>query len=256
MRYIYFFSVEKKSLLRELKPTFFFRLSCRTVISDRDSVATSKNFQEYIYKRYGIRWFFLKKLSKSYLSERYIGFVKTRLSMAMSDRESRGLDGRRWTGFLEPLLKEYNNSSIQGTSYTRQSVHKDNFDHFLGQLLDTDQPELLFNSGTVAPFRNESWNRKAFRFTRGQRVLLSKRAEWKARQRYHAFEKYSTQGGFTKTVYTVGNMHLRKVRGLKNFVAVYSLKEYGPNVHFYEAELKGVDETAGSDPSAMTKASS
>lgn len=200
-------------------------------------MATSQNFQNYLTKKYSIRWFLLKKLSKAYLSERYIGFVKNRLSVAMNHKGS-----KRWVDFVEPLLKEYNTSKIEGTSYTRQSVNKYNFDHFLTQLLKTDQPELLFNSGTVAPFRYEKWNKLLFRYSLGQKVLLSKRAEWKSRHRYHAFEKYSVEGGYSEKIYTVSGMQLRKTHKLRDLVPVYSLKEYGPSMHFYESELKSVNE--------------
>lgn len=200
-------------------------------------MATSRNFQQYLAKKYSLRWFLLKKLSKAYLSERYIGFVKNRLSVAMRHKDS-----KRWVDFIEPLLKEYNTTKIEGTSYTRQSVNKYNFDHFLSQLLKTDQPELLFNSGAVGPFQHEKWNRLLFRFSLGQKVLLSKRAEWKTRHRYHAFEKYSVEGGYSDRTYTVSGMQLRRTSKLRDLVAVYSLKEYGPSLHFYEPELKAVNE--------------
>lgn len=215
---------------------FVFYLSSRTIISDRDTVASSKNFRSYLTSKYGLSWFFLPKLSKSYLSERYIGFVKNRLSVALKRGSS-----KRWIDFVPALLKEYNTMKIEGTSYRRQAVTKENFDHFLSQLLGTDQPELLFNSGVVSRFQTEAWNRLAFRFRLGQKVLLSKRAEWKAKHKYHAFTKFSVEGGYSDKLYTVSGMQLRKTKGLKDLIAVYSLAEYGPSMHFYEPELKAID---------------
>lgn len=162
--------------------------------------------------------------------------MKNRLSVAMNHKKT-----NRWVDFLEPLLREYNTSKIEGTSYTRQSVNKYNFEHFLSQLLKTDQPELRFNAGAVGPFRHEKWNRLVFRFSLGQKVLLSKRAEWKSKHRYHAFEKYSVEGGYSSNVYTVSGMQLRRTRQPNSLVAVYSLREYGPGMHFYEPELKSVN---------------
>lgn len=199
-------------------------------------MASSKKFRQYLASKYGLSWFFLPKLSKAYLSERYIGFVKNRLSVAMKYHSS-----KRWIDYVPQLVKEYNTSKIEGTSYRRQAVNKDNFEHFLTQLLGTDQPELLFNSGVVSRFQTEAWNKLAFRFSLGQKVLLSKRAEWKAKHKYHAFTKYSVEGGYSSKLYTISGMQLRKTKGLKDLVAVYSLSEYGPSMHFYEPELKAVD---------------
>lgn len=162
--------------------------------------------------------------------------MKNRLSAALKFRSS-----KRWIDFVPGLVKEYNTTKIEGTSYRRQAVTKDNFDHFLTQLLGTDQPELLFNAGVVSRFQTESWNRLVFRFRLGQKVLLSKRAEWKAKHKYHAFTKYSVEGGYSEKPYTVSGMQLRMTKGLKDMVAVYSLAEYGPTMHFYEPELKAVD---------------
>jgi len=61
----------------------------RTIYSDRDAVATSEQFRIKLAKKFGIRWFFLKKGSKSYLAERYIGFMKTKLSQAMEAKQTK-----------------------------------------------------------------------------------------------------------------------------------------------------------------------
>lgn len=219
----------------------------RTVNSDRDSVAQSPNFRRYLEKNYGIKWFFLPKNSKSYLAERYIGFVKTKLSQAMTIRNT-----ERWVDLVPPLLREYNTQRVEGTTYARQAVNRKNFHHFLGQLLKTDDPEILFNGNRVGPFENQSWNDKVFKFRLGEKVLLSRAAEWKASARrdagdistYHAFTKHSVEGGFSKAVYTVSGMQLRVTRGFKNYVAVYSLKEIGDSsMHFYENELRPVEDS-------------
>lgn len=225
------------SWLRAIEQFVELTQNVKSIITDRDSVTRSANFQRYIMNKYGIKWVFLPKNSKSYLSERYIGFVKTKLSQALLHRES-----KRWVAFIEPLVKEYNKSYIEGTSYTRQSVNKNNFDHFLTQFLGTEQPELLFNAGAVSPFKTQAWNAQIFKFSVGEKVLLSKRAEWKSKHKYHAFTKFSTEGGFSDRVYTIGAMQLRKTKGLRHFVAVYALEEYGPSLHFYERELKKVNQ--------------
>jgi hypothetical protein len=154
---------------------------------------------------------------------------------------------KRWVDYVPALVKEYNTTKIEGTSYTRQSVQPANFDHFLTQYLKTDQPELAFNSSAAGPFQSASWNRAIFKFRVGQKVLLSKKAEWKSKHKYHAFTKYSVEGGFSDQTYTVSGMQLRKTKNMKDFVPVYSLREYGPAMHFYTAELKSVNQPAESE---------
>ena len=211
-----------------------------TVFTDRDTVATSENFRARIMSRYGIRWYFLKKGSKSYLAERYIGFVKTKLSQALESREE---PTKNWVQFLKPVVEEYNKQKIEGTAYSRQSVDADNFHHFLQQKFRTADPEARFSGFKVGPFENERWNRAIFRFAPGDKVLLARRANWKdPDQKSGIFSKHSTVGGFGPVVYTVSGRQLRQSKsgGGKHYVAVYGLKEMGRELHFYDAELKAV----------------
>ena len=210
------------------------RRDVRCIYSDRDSVATSLNFRDTIYNRYKIKWGFLKKGHKAYLAERYIGFMKTKLSQALAQR-----GGKKWIQFVDPIVKEYNNEKIENTSYRRQAVNRVNFDHFLSQLLKTSEPELEFNRFKAGPFENSQWNKKIFKFDLGQRVLLARSANWKdSKEKAKAFTKISMVGGFGKTVYTVTGRQLRCSKGCKSYVPVYSLGELGPSLHFYANELK------------------
>jgi hypothetical protein len=216
----------------------------RTIYSDRDSVATSPKFKTKMISAYGLRWYFLKKGSKSYLAERYIRFVKTKLSQAMLQKRT-----KNWIQFVRPLVGEYNKQKIEGTTFRRQAVDKSNFSAFLSQLFRTDEPELLFNTSHAGPFLQEKWNRQIFRFQVGQKVLLARQANWKkiegdTDKKATVFLKASTVGGFGDQHFTVSGRQLRKQKGLKDFVAVYSLAEMGPSLHFYEQELKSLSTTA------------
>ena len=209
----------------------------RTIFSDRDAVATAPTFRRTIMSRYNLRWYFLTKGSKSYLAERYIRFVKTQLSIALQHKNT-----KNWIQFVPALLQTYNAQKIGGTDYTRQGVHRDNFETFLRDYFKSSQPELAFNAAKAGPFAQDTWNRKIFRFKLGQRVLLSRAANWRTgREAGGAFLKASTRGGFGDKTYTVSGRQLRAARGLKDFVTVYSLSEMGPSVHFYQSELKSVD---------------
>lgn len=209
-------------------------LNVRTIYSDRDSVATSSSFREKLRERFGLSWYFLKKGHKAFLAERYIGFVKTKLSQALAHK-----GGKNWVQFVKPLVEEYNKEKIAGTSYRRQAIKRINFGHFLSQLLKTEQPELSFNGFKAGPFQNQDWNRKIFKYNLGDRVLLARRANWKeADQKLTTFTKISSVGGFGPTVFTVSGRQLRASKNFKVFVPCYSLNELGPSLHFYTNELK------------------
>lgn len=208
-----------------------------TIFSDRDTVATSRNFRARISDKYKVNWYFLKKGSKSYLAERYIGFVKTKLSQALLSRET---PTKNWCQFVEPIVGEYNRQKIEGTAYSRQSVRVENFHHFLQQKFKTDDPEANFAGFKVGPFVNERWNLAIFKFSLGQKVLLARRANWKESDgKSGPFTKHSTVGGFGPKIYTISGRQLRQTKGLK-YVAVYGLEELGRSLHFYDAELKAV----------------
>ena len=204
------------------------------IFSDRDSVATSPKFRETILKKYKIEWNFLKKGNKSYLAERYIGLVKTRLSQVLVHR-----GGKKWIDLVQPLVKEYNKEKIEGTSYSRQSVENKNFLHFLSQLLKTDDPELRFNAFKAGPFAHHNWNKKIFKFDLGEKVLLARTANWKfGEEKLGHFGKVSMVGGFGQKAYTVSGRQLRSTKDKNRYVEVYSLDEFGPSMHFYCKELK------------------
>ena len=209
-----------------------------TVFSDRDTVVTSAAFRLRLMKKHSVNWYFLKKGSKSYLAERYIGFVKTKLSQAL---ESRKTDTKNWLQFVQPLVKEYNEQKIEGTNYSRQSVDQDNFQHFLQQKFKTPDPEAAFNGFKIGPFVNDRWNVALFRFSPGQKVLLARHANWKDAEQKSAgaFSKFSTEGGFGPKVYTVSGRQLRQTKTGK-FVAVYGLEEMGRSLHFYDSELRSL----------------
>ena len=208
-----------------------------TIYSDRDTVVTSKNFRHRMIVKHYVNWYFLKKGSKAYLAERYIGFVKTKLSQAL---ESRTSPTKNWVQFVEPLVSEYNKTKIEGTSYSRQAVDSNNFQHFLQQKFKMKDPETMFSGFKIGPFVNKQWNLAIFKFALGQKVLLARASNWKEQKK--GFEKRSTTGGFGSTEYTVSGRQLRQTVKKNKFVAVYALQEFGNSLHFYESELRATNE--------------
>ena len=212
----------------------------RVLLSDRDSVATSVDFRRKIEAKYGIRWHFLRKGNKSYLAERYVGFVKTKLSQALSLTPGK----KRWVDLVLPLCQTYNAEKIAGTSYTRKSVQASTFNHFLSQLLKLRggeaELENRFSGFKASPFLNERWNTRVFKFKLGDKVRLSRAANWKAEsgeKKAGIFERASSKGHFSRAVYTVSGRQLRTNKKRDSMVAVYSLAEFDNLFHFYESDL-------------------
>ena len=211
--------------------------------SDRDSV-TSERFRQHIQEKYGIRWHYLKKGHKSFLAERYVGFVKTRLSASLEAEREKTTNlqrPRRWVHLVEPLVREYNGQLIPGTSYRRQAVSRENFTHFLQQKLGRDY-DLVTSGHAAGPFLSQAWNRAVFKFGLGDRVRVSRKADWTDPENRAGFKKVSLSGGFGRRIYTIEGRQLRATRDGKRMVPVYKLAEVtGGGFNFYENELSLVD---------------
>ena len=239
----------------------------RTIYSDRDSVATSKNFRTELFEKYGIEWHFLRKGNKAFRAERYIGFVKTKLSQALASPAAKKFGEKKWTVFVEPIVTRYNKEVIFGTSYSRQSVDPSNFDHFIGQLFFgksfSEDATLSYNGFAAGPFATPRWNKKIFKFNLGDRVLVARKANWKFdAEKLHSFRKISADGGFGKPVYTVSGRQLRLDKTRKCFVPVYSVAEFDDDngntlrLNFYENELRAAPTIPSSDDAVAAAAAS
>ena len=207
------------------------------VYSDRDSVA-SKTFRRRIYDKYALRWYFLKKGHKSYLAERYIGFVKTKLSQVLEDDPQLAVR-KRWIHLVDPLVREYNSQTVPGTRYKRQAVSKENYSDFLSQLFGGDKDfDLKISGRVVGAFQNPRWNQDIFRFELGDRVRVSRKADWTDPENRSGFKKVSTVGGFGSRLYTISGRQLRTNKEGARFVPVYKLKEIRDGgFNFYENDL-------------------
>jgi len=211
------------------------------IYSDRDSVATSPTFKEHVHQKYKINWYFLKKGNKSYLAERFIGYIKNQLSKALASKEG---PGKRWIDYLKPICDNYNAQVISGTKFRRGQINESNFDSFVEQLFDIeDASGQRYNAATVASFdHHPAWNKAIFKFELGDTVLLQRAANWKLK--HSSFAKISQEGAFSSDLFTVSGRQLRADKLFKHLVPSYSLKEFGSNLHFYENELLRVDKNA------------
>ena len=216
------------------------------IYSDRDSVA-SKAFRARVQSRYGIRWYFLKKGHKSYLAERYIGFVKTKLSQAL-ESDSALAKNKKWIDLVEPLVREYNTQLIPGTRYRRQAISKENYSDFLAQLFKSPDYDLQISGRIIQPFDNERWNRAVFAFDLGDKVRVSRKADWTDPENRAGFKKVSTVGSYGSKIYTVSGRQLRTTKQGTRFVPVYKLKEIRDGgFNFYENELVRASSTQSTE---------
>lgn len=214
------------------------------IYSDRDSVASS-GFRRKILDQYGIRWHFLKKGHKSYLAERYVGFVKTKLSQVL-ESDQQLLSRKRWVDLVDPLVREYNQQQIEGTTYKRQAVSKENFSAFLSQLFKTKDYDLQITGRAINEFARSDWNSKVFAFKLGDRVRVSRKADWTdPNNRGGGFQKVSMVGGYGSKIYTISGRQLRATKDFARFVPVYKLAEVNDGgFNFYENELVRVKNAA------------
>ena len=212
----------------------------KAVYSDRDSVARSEKFRDRLARKYRLNWYFLKKGHKSYLAERYIGFIKRKLGQALATRPAT----KRWVTFLQPICDAYNDERVPGTIYRRGAITKARFDDFVGQLFGCRDPTLeRYNSFKAGPFEHKDWNKACFKFEPGDLVHVLRSSAWMknigGKDSKSAFTKSSSEGSFTRRAFKIAGRQLRANRTYSRLVPVYSLKEFGErHLHFYESELR------------------
>jgi hypothetical protein len=199
------------------------------ILSDRDCVA-SKQFAKMIYEKYRVRWGYLKNRSKAYLAERRLSYVKTKLTELMQANNS-----NNWIQYLPTICLDYNSQIIKGTKLRRMDITSTNYLTYVNQLYRQSDASMYFNSFSMGKFSPEM-ARRVFRYSVGQRVYLSRAANWQ--QKKSIFSKPSVVGSFGPEIFTV------KERSLKHdnrwlLAATYKLSEIGG--HFYEAEITAVD---------------
>lgn len=219
------------------------------IYSDRDTVAQSARFRTQLMNRFGIRWHFLRSRHKSFLAERFIGYVKKKLSQALEHAQRRAGPSRtvkRWIDYVEPLTNIYNAQKIEGTNYRRRTVSRENFNDLLTQIFDNDKNyDLRFNAFSVGDFsQRPEWNKKIFKFSLGDKVRVNRRADWADPENRLGFVKASTRGSFGRNIYTIAGRQLRWNKNYNKLIPVYALDGLPPGAGFtfYEADLVRVTE--------------
>lgn len=219
------------------------------IYSDRDTVAQSARFRTDLMERFGIRWHFLRSRHKSFLAERFIGYVKKKLSQALEHaqrRSGKGTPVKRWVDYVEPLVKIYNDQKVEGTRYRRRTVSRENFNDLLAQLFGNDKNyDLRFNSFAVGEFSHRAnWNAKLFKFSLGDQVRINRRADWADPENRLGFVKASTRGSFGRRIYKVVGRQLRWNKAYTKLIPIYALDGLPPGggFTFYESDLVRVSD--------------
>jgi hypothetical protein len=182
-------------------------------------------------RRYDVTWTFLKARSHAFKAERAIAFLKRRLSIALAANPRGDLN---WLRHLPGILHDYNARPVQGTDVPKNSVSKRNYLSLLQKLYGTTDPEALWNLTTSANY-SPRVARRLWKHEVGDKVLLSRRADYTPLGRRGAFEKPTVRGAFGPKVYTVVG------RRLKNNFRLFAVPVYrlgGLDGLYYPTELK------------------
>jgi hypothetical protein len=205
-----------------------------TFITDRDTAVTSKAFQARLKEELGIDWMHLRSRSKAYKAERGIRTIKEAMAIALSFNEKGDLN---WRKHLDSFLERYNSQFVIGSTIRRKDVNKENQYELLKQLYKTEEPSLLFHTRSSSNFSKSLARKIGFRFKEGDKVLLSRSANF-LKKKQNIFDKKSILGSYTNQVFTIKRRQL-KSSGKKFLTLAYALrhgKEDLPNL-YYQTEL-------------------
>ena len=203
--------------------------SVRVLLSDRESALHSRHFVARLKDELGINAQFLAVRSKAYAAELALRWMKVRLSRAMVAKGT-----RCWTVLVDPIVRSHNAQRIPGTRYRRVDVNKNSWLDVAEQILSArarraggdgrvDDAGAVFNTASVgeAGLSRERWKRKLFKFRLGDKVLLSRRSDYRDKT---AFPKPSVDGAYGERVHTVIGAYLRDTIRLEK-VTVYKLRD-------------------------------
>jgi hypothetical protein len=202
--------------------------SVRVVLSDRESALHSARFVERLRTELGISAQFLQVKNKAYAAELALRWMKVRLTRAMIAKGT-----RCWTALIDPIVRSHNVERVPGTRYRRVDVNNNSWEEVAAQKLEADARRggggpiedvtTAFNTGTTSESQipGEAWKKKLFKFRVGDRVLLSRRSDY--REGNKTFPKPSVEGAFGSDTYTVVGAYLRNTRTLEK-VSVYKIR--------------------------------
>ncbi len=175
------------------------------ILSDKETSLYSPQFAKKLRERYGIIIRYMPPPKKAYLAERYIRFVKTRLSACMQVANT-----LNWIDMLSPLINHWNSQIVEGTKFRRKDVDRNNIFDFLEQKYDIKDFHSLLNVTRIGSLKSKKWREEIFQFEEGERVLVNARLTGQR----GVFYKTSVKGHFSPTVYIIKRRYLGTTKKL------------------------------------------
>ena len=232
-----------------------------TIVMDREAAVQSKAFKKRLFEAFGISIHHIVSRNKAYYAELGISYVKKQIGMKIA-----ATGNKKWIGgVLEKIVENYNKQKIPNTTFTRNSITRQNTQKFLAQRYKMKYPLLMFNSATLfgTDLKNKKWKKNIFRFNIGDKVLIAKKVylknELKKKHRHnnnnnnnhnkddatyspYARSKYLTSaqflkpsltGSYSDRVYTIKSRYLKS--NLNFFWAILYRLEELPKLQFYQS---------------------
>ena len=175
------------------------------IISDRESVLASKAFQRDIKAKYGVKFQFIHRYNKAWVSESGIRWVKRDLSVKLLKS-----GGKNWIKHLPAVINEHNDEQIPGTDFAPNQINGSNFMEFINQLHDVNDQTMNFSTNSIdsRSIVSKNWIKILFKFRLGQKVLAS-RYSLEGRK---TFGKSSVDGTYSPEPYIIKRAKLRQTK--------------------------------------------
>jgi hypothetical protein len=168
--------------------------------------------------------------SQAYAAERSIRTVKDRLGTALALNDK---GDNRWLPHLEKIVKDHNSRFVKGSkTIRRDEVNKFNVNKLLAEKYHVADFTPNFNMSVVGNFSKEMLKAIPFKYQVGQKVLLSRSANYTLKT--DSFAKRSAEGSYGKQVFEVENVFLKTNN--KNMLSmVYKIRDL--EGLFYSTEI-------------------
>lgn len=141
-----------------------------------------RRFVDWLKSEHNIRMRYIATRSKAYMAERMLKFVRTRVMQVL------GRDGRKdWLAVALAVVKEYNSRMVRPTSFRRSEIDVRNYDQFMKEKYGLDSDIHMTQNLSSLDSRSlpAAWARRLWLYKDGERVLLSRRADYRSKNPFH-----------------------------------------------------------------------
>jgi hypothetical protein len=138
-----------------------------------------------------------------------------------------------WIQHLPSVVESYNGKFVRDSKkFRRKDVTKLNVNQLLAEKYNVKDFTPIMNTSVISKFSEPMLRAIPFKHQIGQKVLLSKSANYTLKQ--DAFAKNSAEGSYSKKVYTIEDVFL-KTNAAQYFSMMLKLK--GLEGSFYSTEV-------------------